>query len=115
MKGQLIAGEGSGVTEMRIPAFACADEQNTIASVANDIAVIAKAEFDRIARRRGTRQQDVEKIVTACGALIGRRAAVRKRRKRFRALCYLFDVQKPGKLKGNQTFAGLGRANANRC
>ncbi len=48
MKGQVVAGEGSGIAQMWIPAFARSHKQNAVTGVANDVAVVANCKFDLI-------------------------------------------------------------------
>src|SRR5215467_15578018 len=46
MKRQVVGGEFRSVTQMRIPTLTGADKQHPVASIANDVSVIAKGEFE---------------------------------------------------------------------
>ena len=67
--GEVIGSKIRLIAEVRIPAFACADEENAVACVFDDIAAVMKMNRELLAFLRGLRQHDVEVVVAADAAL----------------------------------------------
>ena len=62
--GQVVHGEIGGIAEMRVPAFARADEKYVVAGVVDDVAAVTEAQ-EKIGARQGWFGKHDEEIIVA--------------------------------------------------
>ncbi len=109
-QGQVVHGELGGITEMRVPAFARADEKYVVAGVVYDVAAVTEAK-----RKLGVRQgwfgkDDEEIVVAAHAALAWSQALVLEEFERMAAgVGNAFDIERTGESEDEQAVgAGIG-------
>src|SRR5580704_4884623 len=80
---EVIRSEIRLIAEVRIPAFARADEKYFVAGIFDDIAAVMKMNRKLLAFLRGLRQHDVEIVIAADAALLGSHTFVLEISERF--------------------------------